>query len=111
MGRARARAWGHALDTHFPHIPLDALPIHPPLLMPELRGNAPGPVKRMGGINLVDPMFQGNFLGIRPDGPVIQAGAIKTQQIGLDGQRQPPGVLVDESQTLSATEGRGQIFF
>jgi len=87
MGRAGMRSRGNPPDAHLPHIPLNPFAIHRVAVVDQLGGNPPRSIERVGGIEFVNAMFERHFFRIRPDGPVIEARAVETEQRRLEANR------------------------
>ncbi len=71
-------------NAHLPHGALHALTVHGVTFLVPLSRHPSGSVKGPIGINVIDSMLEGDLVGIRPDGPVIEAGAVEAQPVGLD---------------------------
>jgi len=73
--------------------------------MVQLSRHSPGSVKRSIGVNVIDAMLQRDLLGIRPDGPVIEARAVEASQRGLRRQRQGIRSPIQQGDPFIAGQG------
>jgi len=108
-----AQIWAR-IDGHEPHVshvaPYGVL-MNAVSISVHNRGNLPVAQKRMLRVQLINPVFEANFLRGGRNRLVVQAGAIQAQQIGLNADRVLGTVPLQELDTLFARQVRGQIFF
>ncbi len=78
MGWTGLKAGRNARDAHFPHIPLKPFPIHGVAVGHQGGGTASRTIERRIRVDRVNALFYRHCLGIRPDGPVIEARPVET---------------------------------
>jgi hypothetical protein len=98
-----------ANDAHLTHVPLDGLAVdrHLPT---QHGGDAPGAIKRILGIDLVDAMFDRDLLRRGWDWLVVQAGAVQAEQVGLGFEKQIARLALHQRQSLGLRQIRHQLF-
>ena len=111
VATAQIRSRSDAFNAHLAHMPLNRLAIDEQAFALQLNANPPRAVKWILRIDFINPMFHSHLLWRRSYRLVIQTGAAQTEQVSLQGERQLSVLTFDQFQTLSARQGRGQIFF
>src|SRR3990172_10966104 len=79
---AQIWTWADTRDAHLAHVTFDGFAVDRERQVQHHR-DAPRAQKRMGCVQLVDTMLDGQLLRRGWDRLVVQAGAIETEQYGL----------------------------
>jgi hypothetical protein len=98
-------------DTHFTHMPLHLFAIDHLTFPSEASRYSTRAVERALRIEFVNPVLQSDLLGGRLSRPIIKARSIQTQQLCLRLYAKLRIIPFNESGSLIAMKGRGQIFF
>ena len=61
--RAQMGPWRNAGHAHLVHVPLNGFTVDVHPLSLQHGGDPPRPIKRMGGVERVDPVLEGHLLG------------------------------------------------
>jgi hypothetical protein len=72
MRFAQVRTRGNARNPHFSHVFLHCGPRNRPAFLAQDRPHPPGTIEGILGVELIDAVLAGNFLGGWPDRVVIQ---------------------------------------
>ncbi|RPI33468.1 MAG: recombinase family protein [Chloroflexota bacterium] len=102
---------GNPGDAHVAHITLHPRPRNRPAFPQKHRRHPPRAINRILRVNLIDAMFDRDFFGRGADRFVVQAGTAQAQQLGLGRKWQFGGFPLQQPQSFTAPEVRGQIFF
>ena len=87
-------------NAHLAHVPLDGFAVDQRPCLVQYHCDPARAIKRMRGVDFVNAVFDGDFLRGGRHRLVIQAGAIQTEQLGLQAKRQVAGVTFDQRESL-----------
>src|SRR5258705_13581825 len=107
---AEVRPWRDAGDPHLAHVPLHPLAIDRPKRRLQEYRQLAGAIKRMGGIQLVDAVFDRHFLRWWRFGLRVQTPAADAEQIGLGAERERVCGVLHQRLPLSMAQD-GNFFF
>ncbi len=109
---AEVRPRTDAGDAHLTHMALDGFPVDDEVIvLLEHDRDAARAVRWVVGVNPINGMLDGDFLGRGRDRLIVQTAPTQAEQLGLLDQRQLGLTPVDQGKALISGQGRGQIFF
>ena len=107
---AQVRPRCDAGDPHLAHIPLHALAIDRPKRRLQEHGQFARAIKRMGGVQRVDPVLDRHFRRRWRFGLIVQTPAADTKQRGLGAERKRIRSVLHQRLPLSMAQD-GNFFF
>ena len=111
---ALAKVWAgaDAGDAHLAHMTLHGFAIDDELmLLLEHHGDAARAIRRLVGIQAINGMLDGDFLGRGRKGLIVETSSAQAEQDRLLAQRQVAIFSLDQRKALTSGQGEGQIFF
>jgi hypothetical protein len=98
-------------DPHLAHMALHRFAVHPEV-GPKGHSDASRAIEGMGGIDLIDPMFERHLFRRGRHALVVQPTPIQTQDVGLGLERERAlGSPFDQGEPLTPGQVGSQIFF
>ena len=110
MPFAQVRAGADRAEAHLTHMALHGFAVDDHLFV-QLNFDLALTIERTRGIDFVDAPLNPELFGRRRQRVIIQTAAIQTEQVGLSAHGQRASAPVDQGDTLTSREVRGQIFF
>ena len=99
-------------DAHLAHMTLHSFAIDDEVIvLLEHHGDAARAIRRLLGVNTVNGMLDGDFLGRGRNGLIVEAASAQAEQLRLVGEWKLSITALDQGETLTSAQGQGQIFY
>ena len=101
-----------ASNAHLAHMTLYGFAIDDELIvLLEHDRDAARAIRRLAGVNAVNGMLDGDFLGRGRNGLIVKRAPAEIEQVGLDRQGELSVSTFNQRKALTSGQGRGQIFY